>query len=35
MKFYRGGDLLSHIRQRKTFPEPKVKFYAAQILLAL
>eukprot|EP00826_Nyctotherus_ovalis_P063145 TRINITY_DN9235_c0_g4_i2.p1 TRINITY_DN9235_c0_g4~~TRINITY_DN9235_c0_g4_i2.p1 ORF type:complete len:308 (+),score=114.64 TRINITY_DN9235_c0_g4_i2:820-1743(+) len=35
MKFYRGGELYKHLLAKRRFPESQVKFYAAQIALAL
>lgn len=35
MPFIRGGELYKHFLKCKRFPEPKVKFYAAQIALAI
>lgn len=35
MQFMRGGELFQHLRNSKRFDEPRTKFYAAQILLAL
>ena len=35
MKFMRGGELFKHLREKRRFPEPTAKFYAASIILAL
>lgn len=35
MDFIQGGELFKHLSEAKRFPEPKAKFYAAQIALAL
>jgi serum/glucocorticoid-regulated kinase 2 len=35
MPFLKGGELFQHLRKYKIFPENRVKFYAAQIGLAL
>ena len=35
MKFIRGGELYSYMKQAKCFPEERVKFYAIQIAMAL
>ena len=35
MKFVKGGELFQHLRQVKRFAEHQVKFFAAQIALAL
>ena len=36
MKYCQGGDLFTHLDMNKrVFPEPWVKFYAAQLVLAL
>ena len=35
MKFYRGGELYKHLQTKKRFSEDMVKFYGAQIALAL
>jgi serum/glucocorticoid-regulated kinase 2 len=31
----RGGELFQHLKHSKRFPEPRAKFYAAEIALAL
>lgn len=33
--FYTGGSLFYHLRKAQSFPEPRAKFYAAELLLAL
>ena len=30
-----GGELWYHLRKEKTFPEEKMKFYAAELILAI
>ena len=35
MDYIRGGELYSYIREERRFNEERVKFYAAQIALAL
>jgi len=35
MQFMQGGELFKHLSEKKRFPESLVKFYAAQIALAL
>jgi serum/glucocorticoid-regulated kinase 2 len=35
MKFVRGGELFSHLRQVSRFPEDRAKFYAVQVAMAL
>jgi len=35
MKYMRGGELFTHLRREKRFNEERVKFYAAQVILAL
>jgi serum/glucocorticoid-regulated kinase 2 len=35
MKFYRGGELFTHLKNVIRFTEKQVKFFAAQILLGL
>lgn len=35
MPFMQGGELFTHLSAKKRFPETLVKFYAAQIVLAL
>ena len=35
MDFVNGGELFSHLQKDKKFPEPRVKFYAAEIALGL
>lgn len=35
MPFKRGGELFEHLRVAKRFEENRVKFYAAEIILAL
>ncbi len=35
MKFFKGGELFLHLSNEKRFPEERVKFYGAQIALAL
>ena len=35
MDFIQGGELFRHLSEMRRFPESKVKFYAAQIALAL
>eukprot|EP00826_Nyctotherus_ovalis_P051068 TRINITY_DN635_c0_g1_i3.p1 TRINITY_DN635_c0_g1~~TRINITY_DN635_c0_g1_i3.p1 ORF type:complete len:450 (-),score=118.71 TRINITY_DN635_c0_g1_i3:42-1391(-) len=35
MKFYRGGELYRHLKAKKRFEEDAVRFYVAQIVLAL
>ncbi|KAH7728076.1 cyclic AMP-dependent protein kinasecatalytic subunit [Aphelenchoides avenae] len=35
MEFLRGGELFSYLRMTKAFPSAMVKFYAAEIVLAL
>ena len=35
MQFMQGGELFKHLSERKRFPETLVKFYGAQIALAL
>ncbi len=35
MQFMKGGELFQHLRNSKQFDEPRSKFYASQILLAL
>lgn len=35
MEFIQGGELFKHLSEAKRFEEPKAKFYAAQIALAL
>lgn len=34
MPFIRGGEIFTYLKQSKRFPEPQVRFYAAQVLLA-
>lgn len=33
--YYSGGSLFYHLRKSRGFPEPRAKFYAAELLLAL
>jgi len=35
MKFLRGGELFSHLKTERQFPEDRTKFYVVQIALAL
>jgi serine/threonine protein kinase len=35
LDFVNGGELFSHLRREKKFPEYRAKFYAAEIVLAL
>jgi len=35
LDFVNGGELFSHLRREKKFPEPRARFYAAEIVLAL
>ena len=35
MRFVRGGELFSHLRQVTRFPEDRARFYAIQVALAL
>jgi serine/threonine protein kinase len=35
LDFVNGGELFSHLRKTKKFPEYRAKFYAAEITLAL
>ena len=35
MDFLNGGELFFHLRRQMTFPEYRIKFYAAEIILAL
>jgi serine/threonine protein kinase len=35
MEYLAGGRLFYHLNLEKRFPEPKAKFYIAQIVLAL
>lgn len=35
MRFVRGGELFTHLRNFKRFPEEHVRFYAMQICLAI
>lgn len=35
MSYMRGGELFYHLRENKKFPEPRARFYACQIALAL
>jgi serum/glucocorticoid-regulated kinase 2 len=35
MRFVRGGELFSHLRQVTRFPEDRAKFYAIQVAMAL
>jgi hypothetical protein len=35
MNFVRGGDMFTHLKKIKRFPEKRAKFYAAQVFLAL
>lgn len=35
MEFVNGGELFFHLKREKRFPEPRVKFYAAELFLAL
>lgn len=35
MPFLRGGELFQHLKRERTFDEDRVRFYAAQIALAL
>ena len=35
MKFYRGGELFQHLKERGKFSEKVTKFYGAQILYGL
>lgn len=35
MEFVNGGELFFHLKKERRFPELRVKFYAAQLLLAL
>ena len=34
-EFMAGGDLFYHLKQAKRFGEPRARFYAAQVVLAL
>eukprot|EP01016_Furgasonia_blochmanni_P044226 TRINITY_DN6123_c0_g2_i1.p1 TRINITY_DN6123_c0_g2~~TRINITY_DN6123_c0_g2_i1.p1 ORF type:complete len:404 (-),score=66.60 TRINITY_DN6123_c0_g2_i1:57-1268(-) len=34
-KFMKGGEIFQHLRRERRFPEQRVRFYAAQITLAL
>ncbi len=35
MDFLNGGELFYHLRREKQFNEDRIKFYAAEIILAL
>ena len=35
MEFVNGGELFFHLKKERRFPELRVKFYSAQLLLAL
>jgi len=35
LPYMAGGELFFHLRRERTFPEPRVRLYAAEILLAL
>lgn len=35
MEFVNGGELFFHLKREKRFPEPRTKFYAAELFLAL
>ena len=35
LDFVNGGELFSHLQKEKKFPEPRTKFYVAQITLGL
>jgi len=35
MDFMNGGELFFHLRREKQFNEQRIKFYAAEIVLAL
>ena len=35
MKFVRGGELFTHLRKARQFPENRVKFYSLTVALAL
>ena len=35
MQYMRGGELFFHLKEARKFPEPRAKFYAAQLLLGL
>jgi len=35
MDFVNGGELYSHLQREKKFPEPRVRFYCAEIVLGL
>mmetsp|Transcript_33178 Transcript_33178/g.30117 ORF Transcript_33178/g.30117 Transcript_33178/m.30117 type:complete len:152 (+) Transcript_33178:793-1248(+) len=35
MKFMRGGELFTHLRKNKRFPEETAKFYGAQVALGI
>ena len=35
MNFIRGGEMFTHLRKSKRFPEKRAKFYAAQVFLAI
>jgi serine/threonine protein kinase len=35
MQYLNGGDLMHHIQALKKFDEPRTKFYACEILIAL
>lgn len=35
MPFMKGGEMFQHLRSSKKFPEPRAKFYAAEISVAL
>ena len=35
MNFIRGGEMFTHLRKNKRFPESRAKFYAAQVFMAL
>jgi serine/threonine protein kinase len=35
MDFMNGGELFSHLRREQRFAEDKIRFYAAEIILAI
>jgi serum/glucocorticoid-regulated kinase 2 len=35
MGFQKGGELFTHLRKVKRFPESQVKFYTSQFILAI